>query len=111
MMRNPSPSFLTSATHEAHTPLSTRFALRRDCCSLDSSLPWRKQLARLITSDIVGNVSTALVIINLVIMCMGYAGMNEEYAAQLERASTTITLIFMAEMAAKLVGLGCAGGR
>ena len=39
---------------------------------------------------------------------MPYAGQTEVYAAKLENAATVISLIFMAEMALKLFGHGCA---
>ena len=61
------------------------------------------------TSDRFGHASTALVIINLVVMCCPYAGMTTEYADNLENIGTVITVIFMVEMALKLLGLGCAG--
>ena len=35
--------------------------------------------------------------------------MSDEYAARLELASTALTLLFLAEMCVKLLGLGCAG--
>ena len=38
---------------------------------------------------------------------MPYSGMSAEYAGKLETAATVITVIFMVEMALKLVGLGC----
>jgi len=69
----------------------------------------RALLARLVTASWFGHGSTFLVVLNLVIMCMPYAGQSDEYAADLESAGTAITLLFMAEMGLKLVGLGCAG--
>ena len=41
-------------------------------------------------------------------MCLPYVGMSAAYAARLEAASAIITWIFIAEMAVKLMGLGCA---
>ena len=67
------------------------------------------ELGELVTSDNFNNASTALVIINLVVMCCPYAGMTTEYADNLESIGTVITVIFMAEMALKLLGVGCAG--
>merc|ERR1740117_1026389 len=66
-------------------------------------------LGRFVTSDRFGHASTGLVIINLVVMCCPYAGMTTEYEAKLENIGTVITVIFMAEMALKLLGVGCAG--
>ena len=45
----------------------------------------------------------------MVLMCMGYAGMSDEYAARLELAATVITLLFATEMGLKLCSLGCGG--
>ena len=66
-------------------------------------------LGRFVTSDGFGHASTALVVINLIVMCCPYAGMTTEYADNLENIGTVITVIFMAEMALKLLGVGCAG--
>jgi hypothetical protein len=66
-------------------------------------------LGRCVSSDRFGHASTGLVIINLVVMCCPYAGMTTEYADNLESIGTVITVIFMVEMALKLLGLGCAG--
>ena len=43
----------------------------------------------------------------MVLMCMPYASMTEEYAAQLENYATVITVIFQMEMVLKLFGMGC----
>ena len=67
------------------------------------------KLGQLVTSDRFGHASTGLVILNLVVMCCPYAGMSAEYATNLETTGTVITVIFMVEMALKLIGLGCAG--
>ena len=61
------------------------------------------------TSDWLINFSTALVILNMVLMCMPYEGMSDEYAAKLEDAASIISYLFIAEMFVKLLGLGCAG--
>ena len=66
-------------------------------------------LGRFVTSDGFGHASTALVVINMIVMCCPYAGMTAEYADNLENIGTVITVIFMAEMALKLLGVGCAG--
>ena len=39
---------------------------------------------------------------------MPYHGMTEAYAARLEAAAFCISIIFIVEMALKLVGMGCA---
>ena len=67
------------------------------------------ELGKFVTSDGFGHASTALVVINLIVMCCPYAGMTTEYADNLESIGTVITVIFMVEMALKLLGLGCAG--
>ena len=41
-------------------------------------------------------------------MCLPYEGMSGAYAARLESAASMVTYIFIAEMALKLAGLGCA---
>lgn len=41
-------------------------------------------------------------------MCLPYKGMAPEYEAELEKASRTVTWIFIAEMGLKLLALGCA---
>ncbi len=81
--------------------------LPRSCCDCAPRGGWRLSLGRIVTSDGFGHASTALVVINMVVMCCPYAGMTEEYAANLETAGTVITVIFMVEMALKLVGVGC----
>ena len=45
----------------------------------------------------------------MVLMCMPYYGMSDEYAARLEMYASVISYLFIAEMAVKLLGLGCAG--
>lgn len=56
----------------------------------------------------VNHGSTALVLLNMLIMCLPYYGMTESYAARLELYATVITWIFVVEMGVKLIGLGCA---
>ena len=65
-------------------------------------------LAALAESSALSAFTTGLVLLNMVLMCLPYVGMSEEYAAQLEQAASTITWIFIVEMAIKLFGLGCA---
>ena len=80
------------------------------CCDCaPGAAGWRRALADIVTSDWFGNGSTALVILNMMVMCCPYAGQTEEWAAQVEGAATVITVLFMIEMALKLVGLGCKG--
>lgn len=72
---------------------------------------WRgnRFFTRLATSTWLSTASFALVIINMVMMCLPYEGMSPEYELALERSGTAITLIFVLEMIIKLLGLGCAG--
>ena len=63
----------------------------------------------LVLSDGFSRASLGLVVINMVVMCMGYAGMSDEYAARLELIATVITLLFVTEMGLKLCALGCGG--
>ena len=49
------------------------------------------------------------VLLNLVLMCMPYYGMTDEYAEGLEYWATVISYLFIIEMILKLLGLGCAG--
>jgi hypothetical protein len=70
---------------------------------------FRHRLAEIMSSDGSGLVATVLVVINLVLMTMPYEGMSAEYASRLDDLSTTITWIFIGEMALKLYGLGCEG--
>ncbi|KAL1524565.1 hypothetical protein AB1Y20_019455 [Prymnesium parvum] len=68
---------------------------------------WRAQLRAIVTSERYVQLSTALVVVNLLLMCMGYTGMSEAYARGLELAATSFTIIFTLEMAANLLALGC----
>ena len=53
------------------------------------------------------HVSTGLVLLNMVIMCLPYEGMPADYGAALEQIASAITWAFILEMAVKLLGLGC----
>lgn len=53
--------------------------------------------------------STALVLANMVLMCLPYEGMAVEYAQQLEDVGLLIACTFVLEMVLKLGGFGCAG--
>ena len=44
---------------------------------------WRAALSAFANSALIGNISTGLVVVNVVLMCMPYAGMRKEYAAHL----------------------------
>ena len=70
---------------------------------------FRTRISGAILSDAFANVSTGLVVINMVIMCMPYAGMTLRYEAVLEQASNVLTLLFALEMGLKLCVLGCSG--
>ena len=60
-------------------------------------------------SEALNRVSTALVVLNLVLMCMPYADQPEEYERAIDQAEKVISLLFIVEMALKLLGLGCSG--
>ena len=81
----------------------------RGCC--DCGPPpgsWRRVVGDVMTSEALGNASTALVVFNIGLMCMPYYGMSEEYEGKLEDAASVVTWIFIGEMFFKLIGLGCA---
>lgn len=66
-------------------------------------------LTAIATSSELSNLSTSLVLINVVLMCMPYEGMASEYADRLEQGATMISWLFIVEMGMKLLGLGCSG--
>ena len=66
-------------------------------------------LTRLANSEALSATSTAFVLFNMVLMCMSYDGMSDEYALGLERAASLVTWLFIGEMGLKLAGLGCHG--
>ena len=66
-------------------------------------------ITALARSDSLGNAATALVLANMVLMCMPYYRMSASYEARLERGASVITWLFIFEMGIKLLGLGCAG--
>ena len=81
----------------------------RHCCDCEPEPgTWRHAVGEVATSDAVGNFSTGLVLFNMLLMVLPYEGMTEEYAMNLENASTVVTYIFIVEMFAKLLGIGCA---
>ena len=66
-------------------------------------------LSGIATSDWLSTGSTALVVVNMLLMTMTYEGMTAVYAETIEKCQTAITLLFGVEMLIKLIGLGCAG--
>ena len=69
----------------------------------------RSQLADVMTSPWVSNTSIGLVLVNLVLMCMPYYGMPQDYGERLETYATAISWVFIVEMALKITGFGCVG--
>ncbi len=69
----------------------------------------RRLLAMIAKSSWLGMCTTLLVVLNIILMCMPYEGMPATYEANLEEGSNIISWLFIAEMAVKVVGLGCAG--
>ena len=67
------------------------------------------RLMPIATSTWLARLSTALVLLNMVLMCMPYEGMSDVYDQTLERGAEAISYLFMLEMAIKLGGLGCHG--
>ena len=59
------------------------------------------------TSPLVDTLTTSLVLVALLLMCLPYEGMPAAYEEMLERGDTVITYIFILEMALKLLALGC----
>ena len=69
----------------------------------------RRLLATIARSSWLGVVTTSIVVVNIIIMCMPYEGMPTEYADRLEDTATMISVLFILEMGIKVVGLGCSG--
>jgi hypothetical protein len=63
-------------------------------------------LGRFMNSDPVGNVSTALVVLNLGVMCMPYVGQPAWWASLTQALGDGITYVFIVEMGLKLLGMG-----
>ena len=78
-----------------------------DCTPAEGT--WRASLGVTVNETWFGNVSTGLVLFNMMLMCMPYYGMSEEHGASLENAATVVSVLFMIEMALKLTGMGCTG--
>ena len=70
---------------------------------------WRHVLGKAVASDWFGHGAMGVTLCTVVIMCMPYSSMSDEYAERLERSLTVITWLFIVEMSLKLVGLGCRG--
>jgi hypothetical protein len=70
---------------------------------------WVEAFHSVAVSSWLSTASTALVLLNMVLMAVPYYGMAPAFAELLEEAITTITLLFSAEMGIKLLGLGCHG--
>ena len=66
-------------------------------------------LRRIALSSTLTMATTALVLLNVLLMAMPYEGMSRSYGAALETSTTVITWLFIIEMAIKLLGLGCVG--
>ena len=63
-------------------------------------------LGSFMNSEPVGNLSTALVVLNLGVMCMPYVGQPAWWASLIEALGNGITYVFIVEMGLKLLGMG-----
>jgi voltage-dependent calcium channel L type alpha-1S len=77
------------------------------CCDCTPRSGWRKSLMTFMLSKGVGNLSTALVVVNLMVMCMPYAGQPQWWDELTENIGAFITWIFIMEMFLKQIGMGC----
>ena len=75
----------------------------------DAGLRPQSWLAQMVTASWFNHGATALVLLNIFLMCMPYEGMSAAYETQLELCENVVSVLFMAEMALKLLGLGCQG--
>ena len=97
------------------TILPTRSAVSLpDCTKFDWCQPpklafLRMHVSELVTSDAFNAASATVVVLNMVLMCMPYAGMSESYEVALDAGAEFFTLLFIIEMAVKIYGLGCIG--
>lgn len=80
-----------------------------NCCDCAPRAGWRKGLSRIVSHDYFTYMTTSLVLLNLVLMCMPYASMEQAYFDAIETATAFLTSLFVAEMLLKLMGLGCKG--
>ena len=62
--------------------------------------------ANIVSSNCFGVVTTALVLVNVVIMCLPYEGMPAKYWATLEEGVALLTVLFVIEMLLKLLAFG-----
>ena len=85
-----------------------RWWIRLCDCGTPSEDGLRRELAAVARSRLMGALATLLVLVNMLIMCLPYQGMSDEYAAQLESWTSLITWVFISEMGIKLIGFGCA---
>ena len=90
-------------THEASDDGGGGPCARLCDCSAGAS-GWRAELRLAIQSAMWSNVMMGAVLANLLLMCMPYYGMSEQYAMSLELASDGLTWLFILEMALKLIG-------
>ena len=66
------------------------------------------RLRVVVTSARFASVANALVVVNVVLMCVPYEGMAAGQAAAIESAVLLLTVAFVVEMGLKLFALGCA---
>ena len=69
----------------------------------------RKSITTVVSSQAFDAISSTVVVLNMVLMCMPYYGMSIEYAVALDRGAIIFNRIYIVEMALKLYGLGCRG--
>ena len=79
----------------------------------DGSIDGRAQggcrcLRPLVTSQSFLYVTLSFLVINVVIMCMPYAGQSEAYARTLHFGSTIFASLFVFEILLRICGIGCA---
>ena len=64
-------------------------------------------LRPVVDSKLFSYLTVVVLLCNLVIMCMPYAGQSEAYGEMLETLSNVFTTAFMVELLIKVLGLGC----
>jgi len=72
--------------HRSHDTADSVARSSCDCAPAAGS--WRAALGGVVNADAFGQASTALVLLNLVLMCMPYEGMSDVYAGRLEGAAS-----------------------
>ena len=96
-------------TSDGHAVLAVPPRSKRGWCDCGPAAGTRRALlGEIVTGDRFGHGSTALVLLNVLLMCMPYAGQPPAYTELLETLGNVISVVFMAEMGLKLSGLGCA---